>query len=102
MERHHIAGENNNRLTISIPANLHRVLSERQYDWPQRMLENPEGNSLIEIAGMLQGLIDVLDCLIDRCLRQVPTTLLRIAEAQTQHPKEANICTKKNSKRNSR
>src|SRR5215469_692378 len=57
MDRHHIAGENNSPLTISIPANFHRVLSERQHDWPKRMLENPDRDPLIETAAMLQGFI---------------------------------------------
>lgn len=88
MDRHHIAGENNSPLTISIPANLHRLLSERQYDWPRRMLENPDGDLLIEVAGMVQGFIDLMDCLLDRCLRPIPATLMRIAVAQTQQEKE--------------
>jgi hypothetical protein len=88
MDRHHIAGRNNSPLTISIPANLHRILSERQHDWARRLLENPDGDSLIEIAGMVQGLIDLLDCLLERCLRPIPAALLRIADAQTQHDKE--------------
>jgi hypothetical protein len=88
MYRHHIAGRNNSPLTISIPANLHRLLSERQYDWPRRMLENPDGDLLIEIAGMVQGFIDLLDCLLDRCLRPIPETLMEIAVAQTQQEKE--------------
>jgi hypothetical protein len=87
MDRHHIAGRNNSPLTISIPANLHRLLSERQYDWPQGMLENPDRHALIRIAAMLQGFIDLLDCLVDRCLRPIPTMLMRIAVAQTQQEK---------------
>jgi hypothetical protein len=102
MDRHHIAGRNNNPLTISIPANLHRLLSERQYDWPKQMLENSEGNLLIEIAGKSQGFIDLLDCLLDRCLRPIPAALVRIADAQTQHEKEKSVWKKKRRKRSSR
>jgi hypothetical protein len=70
MDRHHIAGRNNSPLTISIPANLHRILTERQNDWPKWMLENPERNLLIKTAGMAQGFIDLLDAFsIDVCDR---------------------------------
>jgi hypothetical protein len=101
MDRHHIAGKNNNPLTISIPANLHRVLSERQYDWPKRMLENPKGNLLIETAGMLQGFIDLQDCLLDRGLRPILAKLVRIADAQTQHEKEKSVWKKKRPRKRS-
>jgi hypothetical protein len=102
MDRHHIAGKNNSPLTISIPANLHRVLSERQYGWPKQMLENPDGDSLIEIAGIVQGFIDLLDCLLEKCLRPIPEMLMQIAEAQIRPEKEEGICKKKRRPRNSR
>jgi hypothetical protein len=102
MDRHHTAGRNNSPLTISIPANLHRILSERQYDWPKRMLENPDGDPLIKIAAMVQGFIDLQDCLLERCLRPIPAMLLRIADAQIHLEKEKDTWKKKRRQRGSR
>ena len=61
MENHHIAGEANSTLTISVPANDHRArLSEDQRDWPRQTLENREGSPLLRAAACIRGFLDTL------------------------------------------
>jgi hypothetical protein len=40
-ERQHVIGRNNSAVTVSIPANAHRTLSDYQHDWPAGALRNP-------------------------------------------------------------
>jgi hypothetical protein len=59
VERHHIAGRNNDPLTIIIDANLHRRLSHLQYNWPPRILSNPNRSEWVWLVGLLLGLLDL-------------------------------------------
>ena len=76
MERHHVAGRSNSPVTIPIPANDHKSrLSEDQYDWPRKTLENPSGSPLLRAAGCIRGLIDTISYLIDKLLAWIPELL---------------------------
>src|SRR5882672_4793428 len=44
IEKHHPAGRNNDSFIVPIPANDHRILSDRQHDWPEHTLRNPKGS----------------------------------------------------------
>src|SRR5215469_6280655 len=59
-EFHHFAGRNNDSFTVPIPGNDHRILSERQRDWPQNTLRNPNGSPLLKASGSLRGLLETL------------------------------------------
>jgi hypothetical protein len=76
MDKHHVAGRANSRVTVAIRANDHKaVLSVAQYDWPRRTLENPEGCPLVAAAGCIRGFIDTICYLIDDLLRWVAEML---------------------------
>jgi len=59
-ELHHIAGRHNDPTTVSVPANVHGALTDRQHDWPPATLRNPEGSPLRYFAAWIRGLLDHL------------------------------------------
>jgi hypothetical protein len=65
-EEHHVAGRANSSITISIPLNIHRLLSIDQCDWPQDVLRNPDGSPLLMAAGCILGFIDLTNALLPR------------------------------------
>jgi hypothetical protein len=76
MDKHHVAGKANSRVTVAIRANDHRaVLSVAQWDWPRRTLENPEGCPLLAAAGCIRGFIDTISHLIADLLRWIAEML---------------------------
>jgi hypothetical protein len=75
MEYHHIAGEANSDITISVPANAHARLSEDQRDWRRQTLENPDGSPLRRAAGCIQGFVDNLVYLAEEFLLWVAEML---------------------------
>lgn len=76
MDKHHVAGKANSRVTAAIRANDHRaVLNVAQYDWPKATLENPEGCPLRAAAGCIRGFIDTVCYLIDSLLRWIAEML---------------------------
>ncbi|MGH7239427.1 MAG: hypothetical protein ACREHG_05085 [Candidatus Saccharimonadales bacterium] len=75
VERHHVAGRHNSPVTIAIPANDHRILSDLQQDWSRRTLQNPEGSPLLAMAAMLRGWLDIIALLIERSLGRIPAAL---------------------------
>jgi hypothetical protein len=74
-EKHHFAGRNNDPLTVSIPSNDHRILSDEQKDWPTTTLRNQDNSPLIRAAATLRGLLDILRSLIERTLGWIPEFL---------------------------
>jgi hypothetical protein len=74
-ERHHAAGQHNLSVTVPIPINEHRILSDRQRDWPEETLKNPKANPLLKAAGALRGWIDILKLVIERCIGWIPAML---------------------------
>jgi hypothetical protein len=68
-DQHHPAGDANHRLTVPIPVNDHRaVLSEAQYEWPKRTLENPDASPLRAAAASIRGYVDLTHYLLDELL----------------------------------
>ena len=76
--RHHPAGRANSPLTVEVPANKHRVLSEAQYEWPPRTLQNPDGAPLLTIAAALRGAADLIEELVVRWIRSCAEMLEKL------------------------
>ena len=73
-------------MTIPIPVNDHRsVLSNVQYEWPQRTLKNPDRSPLLAAAACIRGLIDTIKYLLDELILWVATFLEKLDAALTEH-----------------
>ncbi len=68
IEADHRAGQRNDPMTLMIPGNDHRVLSDMQIDWPRETLHNPNKSPLIRVVAMIRGFLDLLWLLIMRIL----------------------------------
>jgi hypothetical protein len=69
MDNHHVAGKSNSRITIPIPVNDHRAwLTEDQFDWPKKTLENIDRSPLLAGAGRIRGFSDTVIYLVERLL----------------------------------
>ncbi len=79
-EVHHPAGRHNSPVTVPIPANDHRVLSDMQRGWPESTLRNPDGSPLLVAAAMLRGWLDVLQLIIERTVGLIPPFLEALDE----------------------
>jgi len=75
IEKHHPAGHNNDSFTVPIPANDHRILSDRQHDWPEQTLRNSKGDPVLRIAATIRGFMDLILELIKRTLGWIPEFL---------------------------
>lgn len=75
VEAHHSAGRHNDDATVSVPGNDHRVLSDRQLDWPRETLRNPDGSPLLKAAAALRGWLDVLRLTLERTFVWIPPFL---------------------------
>jgi hypothetical protein len=81
MDNHHAAGKANSPVTVPVPVNHHRaVLSESQYDWPKKTLENPDGCPLRAASACIRGFIDTVVFLIDELLRWIADLLEWLSE----------------------
>lgn len=61
LDNHHINGQANSPITISIPVNDHRAqLSTAQMKWPRETLRNPDGCPLRRAAAFIRGFIDTV------------------------------------------
>ncbi len=58
VEAHHHLGRAVYPSTIPVPGNIHRELSDRQYDWPSEVRTNPQRDPLLWLAAALFGLRD--------------------------------------------
>lgn len=63
-ETNHIAGKANSPITVEVPICDHRILSEAQYEWPPKTLQNPDGSPLLSIAGSMRGAADFIGELV--------------------------------------
>jgi hypothetical protein len=79
-EEHHLLGKTNVDLTISLPGNLHREVSDRRYDWPESVRTNPDREPLRWAAGLCYGVRDLL-AVLDDWLERVANWLLALSEA---------------------
>ena len=70
-ETQHLAGKANSSLTVEVPTNEHRMLSEAQYEWPPGILENRDGSPVLKAAAVLAGAADFIEDPIVRCIRNV-------------------------------
>ena len=75
LEKHHPAGQANDPMTVAIPANDHRVLSDFQQQWPEATLRNPDGSPLLRAAASIRGLLDVLRLIMERTVGWIPPFL---------------------------
>jgi hypothetical protein len=58
VEKHHILGKDNDPATVPVPGNLHRQLSDAQFDWPKTLRTNPDRDPLVWLAQGCQGMSD--------------------------------------------
>lgn len=75
LEQHHPAGRHNLAVTVPVPANEHRLLSDLQQDWPTATLRNPHGSPLLQAAATIRGWLDVLTLILERTVGWVPAFL---------------------------
>ncbi len=74
-ERHHVAGRHNLETTVAVPNNEHRILSDRQQDWPAATLRNPSGSPLLQASGAIRGWMDILVLILERIVGWIPALL---------------------------
>ncbi len=75
LEAHHVAGRHNDPLTVNLPRNPHRVITEQQTLWPRDTLTNPHGSPLLEAAAWLRGFLLLVRTLMERGLDWIPPLL---------------------------
>lgn len=83
VEAHHFAGKNNDRVTVSLPGNWHRIVSDDQYAWSRETLRNPAGSPLRAGAASIRGQRDVERVISER-LAWVPDYFERLDERLTE------------------
>ncbi len=85
MDHHHVAGRANDPTTIGVPTNDHVAeLSERQRDWPEQTLRNPDGDPLLRAAACIRGCLETVVYLAQRLLLWIPK-LLELTSAHLTH-----------------
>jgi hypothetical protein len=77
-ETHHFAGKANSKITVEVPANDHRTLSDAQYEWPAGVLSNTGASPLLAAAAFLNGTADFIENLIVNGIRYVADFLRRL------------------------
>jgi len=81
MDAHHVAGRANDPTTVNVPANDHTAeLTERQHDWPEQTLRNPDGDPLLRAAACLRGGYDTVVYLVKRVFLWIPRLLEAASE----------------------
>lgn len=78
LEQHHVAGQHNSGVTVPVDANVHRILSDAQRDWPRTTLTNPTQSPLIQAAAALRGFMEWVRTLMDRVLGWIPPFLEQV------------------------
>jgi hypothetical protein len=68
MHDHHIAARANSDVTMPVPVNDHRELTEDQRDWPTATLQNRDGSPLLAAAGCIRGYADTIVYLVEKLL----------------------------------
>lgn len=69
VEAHHATGRKNGPETVTVPANLHRALSESQAVWPAVLKANPDRDPLVTVAQIVRAVADWSAWLSARCER---------------------------------
>jgi hypothetical protein len=79
MDKHHIAGQNNDEATVGVNVNDHRAeLSPAQDDWEPGLLENGRGCPLAAKAAGIRGPIDLMLFALER-LDSVPEMMIHLS-----------------------
>ncbi len=74
LEADHFAGAANSPISFLLPANIHRIYSDEQQDWPRTTLENRGGDPLLRIAALVRGWLGYLRIILN-ALEHVPVAL---------------------------
>ena len=75
VEAHHFAGRRNDPLTVPLPANWHRIVSDDQYRWDPETLRNPAGSPLRAGAAAVRGRLAVERVMVERIDSWLPDYL---------------------------
>lgn len=76
VDDHHVFGEANNPLKMSVPVEDHRaVLSVDQYDWPRKTLENSDASPFLASAATIRGFVSTVVYLMYKHLLPVASML---------------------------
>lgn len=71
-EHHHVAGRHNLEMAVPIPNNEHRILSDRQQDWPTGTVRNPNRSPLLQAAAAIRGWMDILVLILECAIGWIP------------------------------
>lgn len=83
-EAHHILGKAIHPMTVDVPANLHRILSEEQLNIPEKLRSRSPHNPLVWIIRLLCAIRDFGKAIVDllsTCVQWL-TRLLTALEAR--------------------
>ena len=70
-EAHHILGKDVHPMTVELPADLHRIVSEAQLDLPEEIRGRPASNPLVWIIRLLCAIRDFGQAIIAFLTRSV-------------------------------
>jgi hypothetical protein len=94
-DNHHPAGAANSPATIPIPVNDHRaVLSNAQYSWPTKTLQNRSGDPHLQMAASIRGYIDTRRHFIDEESREIDEEVRLIDRRRRRVQKERDLLEK--------
>lgn len=79
-EEHHPAGAANSSYTVAVPANVHRIVSDKQNDWNSETLQNPDHDPLLYAAAAIRGFSETCKAMIDHHIYWVAEFLERMSE----------------------
>jgi hypothetical protein len=80
-EAHHILGKDVDPMTVDIPANLHRILSEAQLDVPEEIRGRSASNPLVWIIRLVCAIRDygqAIVAFLTRCANWLARLLARL------------------------
>jgi hypothetical protein len=69
VERQHPLGRKIDAGTIGMPGNLHRVVDDLKYDWPESVRKNVHHDPLLWIAALLLSAADFAEFIVQRARR---------------------------------
>jgi hypothetical protein len=84
-DAHHPSGRANSPFIVQIPVNSHRRLSDKQYDWPSGLLQNPNDCPIMSVAAQVRGATETLVELIERLLMGVADFLIVLSDRLSEH-----------------
>jgi hypothetical protein len=69
VERQHPLGRKVDLGTIGMPGNMHRVVDDMKYDWPECVRKNVNGDPLLWIAALVLSAADFAEFIVHRARR---------------------------------